>query len=67
MPVIVVTRLRLPDTALLDEFSTDAVAAIERARDRRPALAVYSDPVQDSSAACARRRASSAGALIMGQ
>ena len=31
MPVIVVTRLRLWDPALLDEFFTDAVAAIERA------------------------------------
>ena len=31
MPVIVVTRLRLRDTALLDEFFTDAVAAIEQA------------------------------------
>ena len=32
MPVIVVTRLRLRDAALLDEFFTDAVAAIEQAR-----------------------------------
>ena len=32
MPVIVVTRLRLRDPALLDEFFTDAVAAIEQAR-----------------------------------
>jgi hypothetical protein len=32
MPVIVVTRLRLKDPALLDEFFTDAVAAIEQAR-----------------------------------
>ena len=31
MPVIVVTRLRLRDPALLDELVTDAVAAIERA------------------------------------
>jgi hypothetical protein len=31
MPVIVVTRLRLRDPALLDELFTDAVAAIERA------------------------------------
>ena len=31
MPVIVVTRLRLRDPALLDEFFTDAVAASERA------------------------------------
>ncbi|MGH3271374.1 MAG: hypothetical protein ACRDN1_20270 [Trebonia sp.] len=31
MPVIVVTRLRLRDSALLDEFFTDAVAAIEQA------------------------------------
>jgi hypothetical protein len=31
MPVIVVTRLRLRDPALLDEFFTDAVAAIEQA------------------------------------
>jgi hypothetical protein len=32
MPMIVVTRLRLKDPALLDEFFTDAVAAIEQAR-----------------------------------
>lgn len=31
MPIIVVTRLRLRDPALLDEFFTDAVAAIEQA------------------------------------
>jgi len=31
MPVIVVTRLRLKDPALLDEFFTDAVAVIEQA------------------------------------
>ena len=31
MPVIVVTRLRLRDPALPDEFFTDAVAAIEQA------------------------------------
>jgi hypothetical protein len=31
MPVIVMTRLRLRDPALLDEFFTDAVAAIEQA------------------------------------
>jgi len=31
MPIIVVTRLRLKDPALLDEFFTDAVAAIEQA------------------------------------
>ena len=31
MPVIVVTRLRLRDPELLDEFFTDAVAAIEQA------------------------------------
>jgi quinol monooxygenase YgiN len=31
MPVIVVTRLRLRDPALQDEFFTDAVAAIEQA------------------------------------
>jgi hypothetical protein len=31
MPVIVVTRLRLKDPALLDEFFTAAVAAIEQA------------------------------------
>ena len=31
MPVIVVTRLRLRDAALPDEFFTDAVAAIEQA------------------------------------
>src|SRR2546421_1630553 len=32
MPVIVVTRLRLKDPALLDEFFTDAVAAIQQAQ-----------------------------------
>ena len=32
MPVIDVTRLRLKDPALLDEFLTDAVAAIEQAQ-----------------------------------
>jgi hypothetical protein len=32
MPVVVVTRLRLKDPALLDEFFTDAVAAIEQAQ-----------------------------------
>jgi hypothetical protein len=32
MPVIVVTRLRLKDAALLDEFFIDAVAAIEQAQ-----------------------------------
>ena len=32
MPVIVVTRLRLRDPALLDEFFADAVAAIEQAQ-----------------------------------
>ena len=32
MPVIVVTRLRLKDAALLDEFFTDAVTAIEQAQ-----------------------------------
>jgi hypothetical protein len=32
MPVIVVTRLRLRDPALLDEFFTAAVAAIEQAQ-----------------------------------
>jgi hypothetical protein len=32
MSVIVVTRLRLRDPALLDEFFTDAVAAIEQAQ-----------------------------------
>jgi quinol monooxygenase YgiN len=32
MPVIVVTRLRLKDPVLLDEFFTDAVAAIEQAQ-----------------------------------
>jgi quinol monooxygenase YgiN len=31
MPVIVVTRLRLKDATLLEEFFTDAVAAIEQA------------------------------------
>lgn len=33
MPVIVVTRLRLKDPALLDEFFTDGVAAIEQAQE----------------------------------
>ena len=32
MPVIVVTRLRLRDPALLDEFFADAVAAMEQAQ-----------------------------------
>jgi hypothetical protein len=32
MPVIVVTRLRLKDPALLNEFFTDAVAVIEQAQ-----------------------------------
>jgi len=32
LPVIVVTRLRLKDPALLDEFFADAVAAIEQAQ-----------------------------------
>ncbi len=32
MPVIVVTRLRLKDPALADEFFADAVAAIEQAQ-----------------------------------
>lgn len=32
MPVIVVTRLRLKSPAVLDEFFTDAVAAIEQAQ-----------------------------------
>jgi hypothetical protein len=32
MPVIVVTRLRLKDPALLNEFFADAVAAIEQAQ-----------------------------------
>ena len=32
MPVVVVTRLRLRDQAVLDEFFTDAVAAIEQAQ-----------------------------------
>jgi hypothetical protein len=32
MPVIVVTWLRLKDPGLLDEFFTDAVAAIEQAQ-----------------------------------
>jgi quinol monooxygenase YgiN len=32
VPVIVVTRLRLKDPALLNEFFTDAVAAIEQAQ-----------------------------------
>jgi hypothetical protein len=31
MPVVVVTRLRLRDSALLDEFFTHAVAALEQA------------------------------------
>ena len=38
MPVIVVTRLRLRDPALLDEFFTHAAAALEQAQPgrRRP-------------------------------
>jgi hypothetical protein len=32
MPVVVVTRLRLKDPALLNEFFTDAVSAIEQAQ-----------------------------------
>ena len=32
MAVIVVTRLRLKDPALLDDFYTDALAAIEQAQ-----------------------------------
>ncbi len=32
MAIIVVTRLRLKDPALLDEFFTDAVAAVEQAQ-----------------------------------
>jgi hypothetical protein len=32
MPVIVITRLRLKDAALTDEFFTDALAAIEQAQ-----------------------------------
>ena len=32
MPVVVVTRLRLKDPGLIDEFFTDAVAAIEQAQ-----------------------------------
>jgi hypothetical protein len=36
MPIIVVTRLRLRDSALLDEFFTDAVAAIEQASPALP-------------------------------
>jgi len=32
MPVIVVTRLRLRDPALLDEFFTAAVAVLEQAK-----------------------------------
>jgi hypothetical protein len=32
MPVVVVTRLRLKDPALLDELFIDAVAAIEQAQ-----------------------------------
>jgi quinol monooxygenase YgiN len=35
VPVIVVTRLRLKDPALLNEFFTDAVAAIEQAQKSR--------------------------------
>ena len=35
MPVIVVTRLRLRDPALLDEFFTDAVAALVALRGLR--------------------------------
>ena len=40
MPFIVVTRLRLKDPALQDEFFTDAVAAIEQAQKSEGNLAV---------------------------
>ena len=32
MPVVVITRLRLKDPALFDEFFTSAVAAVEQAQ-----------------------------------
>jgi heme-degrading monooxygenase HmoA len=40
VPVIVVTRLRLKDPALLDEFFVDAVAAIEQAQKSQGNLGV---------------------------
>jgi hypothetical protein len=40
MPLIVVTRLRLKDPALQDEFFTDAVAAIEQAQNSEGNLGV---------------------------
>ena len=43
MPVIVVTRLRLKDPALLDEFFTDAVAAIEQATKSEGKVAELTD------------------------
>jgi hypothetical protein len=47
MPVIVVTRLRLRDPALLDEFFTDAVAAIEQAQKAKGNLGA--DALADAS------------------
>jgi hypothetical protein len=46
MPVIVVTRLRLKGPALLDEFFTDAVAAIEQAQKRRATSARTRSPTR---------------------
>jgi len=47
MAVIVVTRLRLKDPALLDEFFADAVAAIEQAQKSDGNLGV--DALADAS------------------
>jgi hypothetical protein len=46
MPVIVVTRLRLRDAALPDEFFTDAVAAIEQAMKSEGTLGTDAPPTR---------------------
>ena len=40
-PLIVVTRLRLKDPALLDKFFTDALAAVEQAQQALPLEFLY--------------------------
>ena len=50
MPVIVVTRLRLKDPALLDEFFTAAVAATEQAQKSDGNLGV--DALADAGNSC---------------
>jgi len=50
MPVIIVTRLRLKDPALLDEFFTAAVASIEQATKSEGNLGA--DALADASDAC---------------